>query len=118
MAFSIGGGGAYVSRGDDDPFTRCDDLAAAGPLEFEGPSPDAALFGAIADGHAGAIVRVDRAGAAMRLAEYGSDGADRIEVASLSWDASRQTLWGASPQAGLVTQASPAAKRGKAVMLS
>jgi hypothetical protein len=114
VALSVNDGPPLVSRSVDDPFTACEPLAGAGPLAFEGTDPGAALFGAIRDGSEGALIRVDRSGAAMRTAEFGADGgAGAIEIAAISWDAPRHQLWAASPQAGLLTSVAPAAKKGK-----
>ena len=64
------------------------------------------------------IIRVDPAGNATSILEMGStEDADAPEIASLSWDASRQTLWGASPVAGIFHQVAPGPK-GKKVSLS
>ena len=123
VAYSIDAEGALVSRESEAPFVRYEALATAGPIEFEGGSSDAALFGAInVRGHAGgvaSILRVDAAGDATRIAELRSDAASvSPEIRALSWDASRHTLWGASPAMGLVTCTAPDATRGKRVVMS
>jgi hypothetical protein len=117
VAIAVEHGGAFVSRAPETLFDRCAPLATAGPIEFEGPSSDAALFGAAHDAGVASIVRVDREGAAIRVAEFGSD-AGPPELSALSWDGSRQMLWGASPQMGLVTCTAPGAKSGKNAVLS
>jgi hypothetical protein len=117
MAVAVSRGGTVlVSRGQDDPFVPCEPLAGAGPLAFEGPSEDAALFGAINQKHMGALVRVDRSGAAMRIAEFGSDETAAPEITALSWDTQRKRLWGASPGIGLLTSSAPSATRGKKLL--
>jgi hypothetical protein len=118
LAFAIGNGGAFVSRADDAPFEPAELLATAGPLEFEGASPDAALFGALQLGTTATIARVDGEAGAIRIADFGSDGGVTPELTSLSWDASRQMLWGASPQMGLVTCVAPSAKGAKKQLMS
>jgi hypothetical protein len=118
VAVAVGQGGAFVSRAVDEPFVLCDPLATAGPIEFEGASSDAALFGATHQGGVGSILRVDRQGVAVRIADFGSDGGISPELTSLGWDASREMVWGASPQMGLVTCTAPSAKRGKKAPLS
>jgi hypothetical protein len=117
VAFSIEDGGAFVSRASEQPFVRCDPLAGAGPLELEGASSDAALFGAVR-GAVASIIRVDQEGGAVRLADFGSDDGVVPEISALSWDGSRHMLWGASPQMGLVTCTAPGAKHGKKGTLS
>lgn len=116
VAVSLASGVVLVSRGEDDPFAPCDALDGAGPLAFEGTSSDAALFGAICQGSEGCIVRAEKTGAAMRIAELGSDDGPDLEIVSLAWDASRSRLWGASPQAGLLMSTAPSAKRGKKIL--
>lgn len=113
VAISFDGGAPLVSRGMDEPFARCAPLDGAGPLAFEGSDPGAALFGAVREGSEGALVRVERSGAALRTAEFGTEGGPPIEMAALSWDASRHQLWAASPQVGLLTSVAPSAKKGK-----
>ncbi len=119
VAYSIDDGGALVSRASEAPFERYEGLATAGPIEFEGPFSDAALFGATRAGGIVSIVRVDAQGDAIRIAELGSDAASvSPELSALSWDGSRHMLWGASPQMGIVTCTAPDAKRGKRVVMS
>jgi hypothetical protein len=118
VAISIGQGGAYVSRSAGAPFVRCEQLGAAGAIEFEGASSDAALFGAVQTGTVTAILRVDKDGGAMRIAEFESEGGPVPEITALSWDASRHRLWGASPEMGLVTCTAPSAKGAKKALRS
>jgi hypothetical protein len=118
VAVSLGDGRVLVSRGENDPFTPCEALAGAGPLAFEGSSEKAALFGAMNTPSMTYLVRVDPSGAAMRIAEMGSDDGSSLEIVELSWDVTRGKLWGASPQAGLFTSVAPSAKGGKKKMLS
>ena len=118
VAVAVGHGGAFVSRAVEAPFVLCDPLAAAGPIEFEGATSDAALLGAAHQGGVASILRVDPEGAAVRIADFGSDAGVAPELTSVGWDASRQMVWGASPQMGLVTCTAPSAKRGKKATLS
>jgi hypothetical protein len=118
VAFAVEGGGAFVSRASGAPFVRSEPLATAGPLAFEGVSSDAALFGATHLEGVASIIRVDREGAAVRIADFGSDDGPPPRLADLSWDASRDMVWGASPEMGLVTCTAPSAKRGKKPPLS
>jgi hypothetical protein len=118
VAFAFEREGAYLSRGNEAPFEPCEPLAGAGPLEFEGASSDAALFGGVLEPGMAAIVRVDRAGTAVRIAEMGSEGGTSPTFDALSWDASRSRLWGAAGPAGIITSTAPGAKRAKKVYLS
>lgn len=118
VAFAIEKSGAFVSRSREAPFVPSEPLAMAGPIEFEGASSDAALLGAIHHAGVASIIRVDREGAAVRVADFGSDEVVPPEITSLSWDASRHTLWGASAQMGLVTCTAPSAKGGKKALVS
>src|SRR5262249_13826778 len=118
VAFAVEGDGVFVSRGQDEPFARCEPLAGAGPVEFEGSSSDAALFGTTHAAGFVSIIRVDQEGAAVRIADFGSDAGPRPDLTALSWDATRKTLWGASPQMGLISCAAPSAKGKKKVTLS
>jgi hypothetical protein len=117
VAVALGQRGAYLSRAAGAPFVRCEHLTTAGPIELEGASSDAALFGAIRTPTVAAILRIDPAGAAIRVAEFESDG-PVPELTALSWDAQRRKLWGASPQMGIVTCTAPDAKRGKKALQS
>jgi hypothetical protein len=117
VAFAVEDGGAFLSRASEEPFVPCEPLAGAGPLELEGASSDAALFGAV-HGAVASIIRVDREGHAVRIADFGSDDGVVPEISALAWDGSRHMLWGASPQMGLVTCTAPGAKHGKKGTLS
>jgi hypothetical protein len=118
VAFAVGDGGAFVSREHEAPFVRCEPLAKAGPVEFEGATSDAPLFGATSGAGVASIIRVDREGTAVRVADFESDAAGAPTLAALAWDGSRHILWGASPQMGLVTCTAPDAKHGKKTHLS
>ncbi len=117
VAVAVDNEGAFLSRKQDEPLTPCEALAGVGPVEFEGTSSDSALFGAALEPTMSAIIRVDREGAAMRVAEIGNDDGVPPQITSLAWDASRRKLWGAAP-VGLITSTPPGAKRGKKVSLS
>jgi len=118
VAFSVDHEGALVSRGHEEPFVPCEALAGAGPVEFEGTSSDAALFGGILHPSMSSIVRVDRAGAAMRIAEMGSEEGTPPMLSALAWDASRHKLWAAAGVPGLLSSTAPSAKHGKKAPLS
>jgi hypothetical protein len=118
VAFAVEDGGAFVSRAPEAPFVLSEPLATAGPVAFEGASSDAALVGAIRGAAFASILRVDREGAAVRIADFGSDAGFVPELTELAWDASRQMVWGASPQMGLVLCTAPSAKRGKKAPVS
>jgi hypothetical protein len=100
-AVSLPDGRVLVSRRHDEPFAPCEALAGATALAFEGTGADAALFGAVSAEEIGWIGRVDVEGASTRIAELPVIAGAVAEIVSLAWDASRKTLWGASPQAGL-----------------
>jgi hypothetical protein len=118
VAFSVGHGGAFVSRAPEAPFVPCPDLATAGPLAFEGSSSGAALFGATHQAAITSILRVGSDGEAARIADFGADAGPRPEITALTWDGSRRMIWGGSPQMGLVTCTAPEAKGEKKVVLS
>jgi len=116
-----------LSRGVDDPFRRVAALDAdvgargwlTGPVAFQGTSSDAALLCARWEGEVVRIVRVDPSGTTISIVEMGSaEGKDAPELGSLSWDASRQTLWGTSPDLGVFRSVPPGAKGKKRVSLS
>ncbi len=113
VAFALEAGGVFVSREAEAPFLPCEPLATAGPIDFEGVSSDAALFGATRHAGVVSITRVDREGRPVRIADFGSDRDVVPELTSISWDASREMVWGASPQMGLVTCTAPGAKHGR-----
>jgi hypothetical protein len=113
VAYAIEGTGAFVSRKAGEPFVRSEPHGAAGPVDFQGVSSDAALLGANRLAAFLAIIRVTPDGAAVRIADFGSDDMPPPEMTGLSWDASRHAVWGASPQMGLVRCTAPSAKRGK-----
>jgi hypothetical protein len=115
VAFSAAGG-AFVSRAPDAPFVPCPDLATAGPLAFEGPSPGAALFGAVNQPARTSILRIGGDGDAARIADFGADAGPTPEITALAWDGSRRMIWAGSPQMGLVTCTAPGAKGKKAVL--
>jgi hypothetical protein len=118
VALAVDDGGVFVSRAAGAPFLPCEPLAKAGAFEFEGATSDSALFGAIQTATMGSIIRVDREGTAIRIAEFDSEGGPVPEITALSWDASRHKLWGASPEMGLIECTAPSAKRGKKAALS
>jgi hypothetical protein len=110
-----------LSRGLEDPFVPVASLASpddsgwtTGPIAFQGSASDAALLCARWESEVVRIIRVDPSGAAMSVAEIGgSESTDAPEIVSLTWDASRHTLWGASPSVGIFSSVAPSAKGGK-----
>jgi hypothetical protein len=109
----IDGGGAWLSRSDDDDFAPCEGLPGGGPLAFHGSSHDSALFGASWERAMAAIHRIDGKGGVQRIAEIGSEGAEAPRLSALLWDESRRVLWAASPALGLMRQEEPKGKGGK-----
>ena len=115
-----------VSRGIEAPFERIEILDApegsgwkTGPITFQGASNDAALLCTRWENERVRIVRVDASGAAMTILEMeATETHDPPEVSALSWDASRQTLWGASPYTGIFRCVAPSAKGKKKPFLS
>ncbi len=114
VAWSFGWHGAFVSRDfPDKPFERCEPLAHAGALAFEGNAANAALFGAVSAEGCSSIVRVDASGKAVRVGDLMVDGQKAVPFDELAWDASRKCLFAVHRQVGLVVAAAPDAKRGK-----
>jgi len=115
-----------LSRGMDDPFVPVEALSSpdgkgwiTGPVVFQGASSDAALLCARWEDDLVRVMRVDPTGAAMSIIEMGgTEQLDPPEVAALSWDATRQTLWGASPHVGIFKSVAPTAKGKKKLALS
>ncbi len=115
IAFAVDGGAVFVSRTPGAPFERVEHLETAEAIALDGAAGEAAVFGATRRRGAASIVRVDEDGDAVVIADFGSDGGTP-EVTGLAWDASRQILWAASPQMGLVTCTAPGAKHGKGTL--
>lgn len=115
-----------LSRGKDDPFVPVEALASpegkgwkTGPIVFQGSSSDSALLCARWENDLVRIIRVDASGAATSIVEMeGTPELDPPEVVGLSWDASRQTLWGASPYVGIFKSVAPGPKGKKKALLS
>jgi hypothetical protein len=116
-----------LSRSPDEPFVRVPALDLGdvdhgwrvGPVAFQGDSSDAALLCARSEDDLSRIVRVDAEGAAMSIVELaGTESRDAPDIVSLSWDASRQLLWGATSDAGILRLSPPEAKGRKRVVLS
>lgn len=119
VAFSIGWRGAFVSRDlAKEPFVKCEPLSLAGALAFEGPSPDAALYGALAGDAFSSVVRVDATGNAVRIADLLPEHGTAVPFDEIAWDPSRRSLYCVHRQAGLVTVTAPEAKRGKLALPS
>lgn len=118
VAFAVAETGVFVSRAFEGPFLPVEPLATAGPVVFEGLTSDAPLFGASRHAGVASIIRVDRDGVALRIADSGSESGPPPEFVELAWDGSRKMLWAASPEMGLVTCTAPEAKRGKRPTLS
>jgi hypothetical protein len=100
---TIQGEGAWSSTALDEAFTPYKPLAAAGAIAFD----EGILFAAIRKSNGEAVIRVDEAGVTTRVAEIASSDGVAHQIAELAWDASRHTLWGACPQAGLVLMRAP-----------
>jgi hypothetical protein len=112
VAYAVEGTGAFVSRARDAAFTPCEPLATAGPIDFQGTTSDAPLLGATRFAAFLSIIRVAPDGAAMRIADFGSDDSPPPDLTGLSWDVARHAVWGASPQMGIVQCKAPSAKQG------
>jgi hypothetical protein len=109
--------GTYVSWDREQDFDRCEALWG-GPIAFQG---DDALFGAYCVETNASIFRETRDGTTARIADIEAEGVGpwqerSLLITALAWDASRRTLWGASPQAGLIRSREPA--KGERVPLS
>jgi len=114
VALSIGWEGAFVTRDIETmPFEKCEPLAHAGALAFEGSSPDSALFGAVVTDAFASIVRVDASGNAVRLGDLRPEQGRAFPFDELAWDATRRRLFAVHRQAGLVVATAPDAKGGK-----
>jgi hypothetical protein len=116
-----------LSRARGEPFARVPALDLGenehgwrvGPVSFQGSSRDAALLCARSEDDLERIIRVDQAGAAVSILEVaGTEIRDAPDIVSLSWDASRQTLWGATSDAGIFKVTPPEARGKKKVVLS
>ncbi|HEY8091264.1 MAG TPA: hypothetical protein VIF09_25550, partial [Polyangiaceae bacterium] len=107
-----------LSRRPDEPFARVQALELVedppftlGPIAFQGTSSDAALFCAQRESTGTRVVRVAASGEAMStFVMFQRDDSAPPEVGALSWDATRQTLWGVGPDAGLFMSTAPGAK--------
>lgn len=113
VAVAVDHGGVYVSRTPDAEFVACAPLALAGPIEFDGITADAGLFGAAHLAAYTSIVHVTAEGEALRVADFETESGPAPRITGLGWDASRDMLWGASPQMGLVTCTAPGKRRAK-----
>lgn len=115
-----------LSRGLEAPFERVAALDSpegsgwkTGPIAFQGTAADAALLCGRWENDLVRIMRVDASGAATSILEMGgTETLDPPEIAALSWDATRQTLWGASPYTGIFRCVAPTAKGKNKVLLS
>jgi hypothetical protein len=105
-AISIEGEGVWTSKGRTEPFTPCELLALAGAIALD---ERGALYAAVHEPLVEAIVRVDPDGTMEHIGELASKGGAVPRITSLAWDASRQTLWGAS-SVGLLLMRAPKAK--------
>jgi hypothetical protein len=103
-------GGVWASRGLREPFVEVGALLGGGPIAFQWTEGQAAVFGVDTDESAAGIVRVDSAGTALRIAEIHATGGAGPRIGRLAWDASRQTLWAAAGEAGLLCSTAPGAK--------
>jgi hypothetical protein len=105
-AVSIPTKGVFVSRGLDEPFARCAALEGGTALAFEGDGPAAPLLGAVHDGFAETIVRVEADGTAARVVTIETPvGVPEPFVSALAWDGSRGVLWASIEGIGLLRTA-------------
>jgi hypothetical protein len=119
VAFSFGSYGAFVCRDIvAKPFQKCEPLSLAGALAFEGPSPDAAVFGATWTEAFTSIVRVDASGKATRIGDLRTDLGVAVPLDEIAWDPSRRRLFAIHRQVGLVVATAPDAKHGKLALPS
>jgi hypothetical protein len=68
------------------------------------------------DGAISRIRRIEADGNARRICELTAVGGPAAEMRALAWDESRSTLWGASPEAGLVRHTPRAARKQRRSM--
>jgi hypothetical protein len=115
VAVSVKGVGTF--RDDGAGFESCDAHLGGGAIAFQGASTRAALFGAMVVDDVACIVRMAPTGESQRICEIEARGLPPAEMVALAWDESRTSLWGASPNAGLVRH-TPRASRGKRRALS
>jgi hypothetical protein len=113
IAYAAEGKGTHLSRGIDEDFVPCEGLSQGGALAFQGSTSDAAVFGVCWNKVVCAIDRVDAQGAVQRILEVGSEAAAAPSIVALQWDQSRRTLWGVSPEVGLLRSDEPKGKGGK-----
>ena len=127
VALVVDGEYVLLSRTMDAPFLRVPALDLGdsdlgwrvGPIAFQGTSRDAALLCGRSEDDLMRIIRVDAANEAMSILEAaGTEIRDAPEILSLTWDASRQRLWGAASDVGIFRLAPPEAKGTKKVVLS
>jgi hypothetical protein len=113
-AVSVATKGVFVSRGLDAPFARCAALDHGTVLAFEGDGPAAPLLGAVHDGLAETIVRVEADGTAARIVTIETPvGVPEPFVSALAWDASRSVLWASIEGIGLLRTAPKRARGGQ-----
>jgi hypothetical protein len=119
VALVVDGRHVLLSRRLEEPFARVlalelveDRAFTLGPVAFQGTSSDAMLFCAQRESTATRVVGVDASGAAMStFAIFPIDDDAPPEISALSWDATRQTLWGVGPDTGLFMSTAPGAER-------
>jgi hypothetical protein len=116
IAYSVDGMGTYVSWAPGAEFERCDGLMW-GPIAFHG---DDALLCAYSVEATSRVARRTRQGETTLIFEletaWTPDAA--MEISAIAWDASRRTLWGASPGAGLLMAKQPGAGGAKGLILN
>ena len=121
VALVVDGRYVLLSRGHLDSFKRVEVLDSpegsgwtTGPVAFQGASSDAALFCARSEGTWSKVLRVDPSGASMSAFGISTaDGDPAPPILSLSWDASRRTLWGVVVEGGIFLSRPPGAKGKK-----
>ncbi len=110
----------WLTRRVTEPKLSCVETLSGGPVAFEGPEGAGALFGLSIEETMTGLVRVDKDGAATRIAEFG--GPPTIKetggVHQLVWDATRRTLWAAAGSAGVLSSTAPGSPVPAAGVLS
>jgi hypothetical protein len=117
VAYSVDNLGTFVSWGPEQRFfDLCSDLMW-GPIAFHG---DDALVCAYSVEEKSRVCRRTRKGDTTCLFEVETEWRPDVamEISAIAWDASRRTLWGASPGAGLLVAKEPGAKGTKGLLVN
>jgi len=100
-------GPVWIGRGADGPFRQVVEVMAGGPVAFQGPASDAALFAVARTPETDSIVRIEAGGAVMCIGEVDRSGGPLPPIFQLAWDASRSSLWAASGPGGILVTTAP-----------